>query len=68
MTAEFPNRKACHDLRPRRAGDRSFAVTGSAITQQAIHAALACRAEAYRTPDGLVQPFAFNVAAGRKPQ
>jgi SAM-dependent methyltransferase len=55
-----------------RGGLGSFAVTASAIahqdemTQQAIRASLARRAESYRTPDGLVLPISFKVAAGRK--
>jgi len=50
----------------------SFAITASAIsnqdvaTQQAIRAALARRAAAYRTPAGLELPVAFRIGSGRK--
>ena len=56
-----------------RGGLGSFAVTASAIahqdaeTQAKIRAALERRAAAYRTGDGLVIPFAFRIASGRKP-
>jgi ubiquinone/menaquinone biosynthesis C-methylase UbiE len=56
-----------------RGGLGSFAVAGSAIahqdaaTQAAIRAALERRAEAYRTPAGLILPIAFKVGAGQKP-
>jgi hypothetical protein len=56
-----------------RGGLGSFAVTASAVlhqdegTQARIREAFARRAEAYRTADGLVIPFAFRVASARKP-
>jgi 2-polyprenyl-3-methyl-5-hydroxy-6-metoxy-1,4-benzoquinol methylase len=39
-----------------------------AATQTAIRAAVARRAAAYQTPDGLDLPIAFRVGAGRKPE
>jgi SAM-dependent methyltransferase len=55
-----------------RGGLGSFAVTGSAvahqdaITQTCIRQAFERRVEPYRTADGLLIPFAFRVASGRK--
>ena len=55
-----------------RGGLGSFAVTGSAVahqdtaTQARIRQAFDRRAQAYRTADGLLIPFAFRVANGRK--
>lgn len=56
-----------------RGGLGSFAVTSSAIarqnaaTQAAIRTALARRAAAYQTANGLMLPIAFKIGAGRKP-
>ncbi|HET7851081.1 MAG TPA: class I SAM-dependent methyltransferase [Pseudolabrys sp.] len=55
-----------------RGGLGSFAITGSAVahqdaaTQTRIRQALERRAQPYRTADGLLIPFAFRVASGRK--
>jgi SAM-dependent methyltransferase len=55
-----------------RGGLGSLAVTASAIvrqdaaTQAAIRASLERRAEAYRTPAGLVLPIGFKIGSGRK--
>ena len=55
-----------------RGGLGSFAVTGSAVahqdaaTQARIRQAFERRAQAYKTADGLVIPFAFRVVSGRK--
>lgn len=56
-----------------RGGLGSFAVTAAAIdhqddaTREKIRAALARRAVAYATSDGLRLPIAFKIGAGRKP-
>jgi SAM-dependent methyltransferase len=53
-------------------GMGSLAVTGATVagqdeaTRARIRAALARRAEAYRTPDGLAVPISFKIGSGRR--